>query len=44
VLTTGGNLHLYKVSGCAGLISSNDPVTFGGSYAVTPGQMIHPST
>jgi len=40
VLTTGGNLHVYKVSGCAGLINSGDTTTFSGSYTVTPKQTI----
>jgi hypothetical protein len=40
VLTTGGNLHLYNVSGCAGLINSGDASTFGTTYTVTPGQTI----
>jgi hypothetical protein len=38
--TTGGNLHVYNVSGCAGLINSKDPTTFSGSYTVTPKQKI----
>jgi len=41
VLTTGGNLHLYKVtSGCGGVIHSRDPATFSASYAVSPKQTI----
>ncbi len=39
--TTGaGNLHIYKVSGCAGLINSGDGSSFKGSYAITPKQTI----
>jgi hypothetical protein len=39
--TTGaGNLHIYNVSGCAGLINSGDGSSFKGSYAVTPKQTI----
>jgi hypothetical protein len=39
--TTGaGNLHVYKVSGCAGLIANNDATSFKGSYAVSPKQTI----
>ncbi|HEV2371602.1 MAG TPA: hypothetical protein VGS19_05465 [Streptosporangiaceae bacterium] len=38
--TGGGNLHLYNVSGCFGLIKSGDVVSFKGSYAVTPKQTI----
>jgi hypothetical protein len=40
VLTTGGNLHIYKVSGCAGLIGSGDASTFSATYTVTPKQTI----
>ena len=37
VLTiTGGNLHLYNVSGsCLGLLNSGDPVSYTGSYTLT---------
>src|SRR5215831_16469821 len=39
--TTGaGNLHIYKVSGCAGLIGSGDGSSFKGSYAISPKQTI----
>jgi hypothetical protein len=39
--TTGaGNLHIYNVSGCAGLINSGDGSSFKGSYTVTPKQTI----
>jgi len=39
--TTGtGNLHVYNVSGCAGLINSGDSASFKGSYTVTPKQTI----
>ena len=41
VLKTGGNLHVYNVSGCAGLINSNDATTFVGTYAISPKQTIH---
>ena len=40
ILTSGGNLHVYNVSGCAGLINSGDPTTFSGSYAISPGQTV----
>jgi hypothetical protein len=40
VLTTGGNLHIYGVSGCAGLIKAGDATTFSGSYTVSPKQTI----
>jgi hypothetical protein len=40
VLASGGNLHIYNVSGCFGLINSGDASTFTGSYAVSPKQKI----
>jgi len=40
VLTTGGNLHVYNVVGCAGLIHSGDATTFSGTYTVSPKQKI----
>lgn len=40
VLTTGGNLHIYNVSGCLGLLRSGDAATFSGTYTVTPRQTI----
>jgi hypothetical protein len=40
VLATGGNLHVYNVSGCAGLINTNDATQFTGTYTVTPAQTI----
>ena len=39
-LTGGGNLHVYNVNGCAGLIKSGDATTFSGSYAISPKQTI----
>jgi hypothetical protein len=39
--TTGaGNLHIYNVSGCAGLINSGDGSSFMGSYTISPKQTI----
>ena len=39
--TTGaGNLHIYNVHGCAGLVNSGDASSFVGSYAVSPKQTI----
>lgn len=39
--TTGaGNLHIYNVKGCAGLINSGDGSSFKGSYTVSPKQKI----
>jgi hypothetical protein len=40
VLATGGNLHVFNVSGCAGLINSGDATKFVGAYTVTPKQTI----
>lgn len=34
-LTTGGNLHIFDVSGCLGLVSSGDAATLGATYKVT---------
>jgi hypothetical protein len=38
--TSGGNLHIYNVNGCAGLIRSGDATTFGGSYTISPKRTI----
>lgn len=40
VLPTGGTLHVWKVSGCAGLINTGDATQFSGSYTVSPKQKI----
>ena len=40
VLATGGTLHVFNVSGCAGLINSGDATQFSGTYTVTPAQTI----
>jgi len=40
VLTTGGNLHIYNVNGCFGLINSGDVATFSGAYHLSPKQTI----
>ena len=39
-LTTGGTLHVWNVSGCAGLINSGDPTVFSGSYKVSPTETV----
>ncbi len=39
-LTTGGNLHIYRVIGCAGLIANGDPASGSGTATVTPAQTI----
>jgi hypothetical protein len=40
VLTTGGTLHVWNVSGCAGLIKTGDATVFSGSYTVSPKQTV----
>jgi len=37
---SGGNLHVWAVSGCAGLINTGDATQFTGVYTVTPKQTI----
>lgn len=39
-LATGGNLHVWNVNGCAGLINTGDATTFSGAYAISPKQTI----
>ena len=40
VLATGGNLHAYNVSGCAGLVNNGDQVTISATFALSPKQTI----
>lgn len=40
ILAGGGTLHVWNVSGCAGLINSGDATTFVGTYTITPAQTI----
>lgn len=40
VLPTGGNLHVYNVSGCFSLINSGDAATISTTYTVSPAQTI----
>jgi hypothetical protein len=40
IVTTGGNLHVYNVSGCTGLFRSGDTATFSASYTLSPKQTI----
>jgi hypothetical protein len=40
VLATGGNLHVFNVNGCGGLINTGDATQFTGTYTVTPAQTI----
>ena len=37
---TGGDLHVWNVSGCFGLINSGDAVSITANYAMSPGQTI----
>ncbi|HEY2576516.1 MAG TPA: hypothetical protein VGI74_09430 [Streptosporangiaceae bacterium] len=37
---SGGNLHIFGVNGCFGLIANGDPSTFTASYKITPKQTI----
>ena len=39
-LTTGGSLHFYDVKGCLGLFDSNDPLTVGATFPLSPKQSI----
>jgi hypothetical protein len=40
ITVSGGNLHVYNVSGCAGLITNGDPLTVSGSYTISPHQTV----
>jgi hypothetical protein len=40
VLASGGNLHIYNVKGCFGLIKSGDGSSFTATYTVSPAQTI----
>lgn len=40
VLASGGNLHVFNVNGCAGLINNGDATQFTGTYTVSPAQTI----
>jgi hypothetical protein len=40
ILPTGGNLHVYDVSGCLGLINNGDAGTVTSTYTVAPAQTI----
>ncbi len=37
---SGGNLHVWNVSGCLGLINTGDGTTFTGLYKISPKQTI----
>lgn len=36
----GGNLHFYRIAGCAGIILPGDPATVRATFAVSPKQTI----
>jgi hypothetical protein len=38
--TSGGNLHIYKVQGCLGLVDNGDPVKITTGLTVSPKQTI----
>jgi hypothetical protein len=38
--TTGGDLHAYHVSGCAGLVGNGDPFTVSAIFTLSPKQTI----
>jgi hypothetical protein len=38
LLTTGGNLHLYHVMGCFGVLHDSDPVTVSTTFTLSPRQ------
>lgn len=40
LLTSGGNLHFYNVTGCAGQINSGDPATLSATFPLSPKQVI----
>ena len=40
VKTSGGNLHIFNVTGCAGLVASGDPVSLTASLTLAPAQSI----
>jgi len=40
LLTTGGNLHFYRVMGCAGLFNSGDRAALSAMFTLSPAQTI----
>jgi len=40
ILPTGGDLHWYRVHGCAGIINNGDAATLTASYTISPRQVI----
>jgi hypothetical protein len=39
-LVTGGDLHFYNVSGCAGIVRTGDALTVGTTFTLSPKQTI----
>ena len=42
-VSPGGNLHVWKVSGCSGLFNSGDALTLTLAYRITPSQWVVPA-
>ncbi len=40
MLTTGGNLHFYSVTGCFGIFNSGNRATFSATFTLSPKQTI----
>jgi hypothetical protein len=40
VKISGGNLHIFNVNGCFGLVASGDPVSLTASFTLAPAQSI----
>ena len=40
VKTSGGNLHIFTVNGCSGLVASGDRVSLTASFTLAPAQVI----
>ncbi len=40
VKTSGGNLHIFNVTGCAGLFANGDPVSLTAGFTLAPAQVI----
>ncbi len=37
---SGGNLHIWNVSGCLGMVNDGDPSTLTGTYTISPPQTV----
>jgi hypothetical protein len=40
VKISGGNLHIFNVNGCAGLVANGDPASLTASFTLAPAQSI----